>query len=342
MKRLIYSVLALAAMMLTIVSCSNDDAPEEGVKVTFTATVPGYDVQSRADGSTIGDGSKVDKVKCEIYEVTTDANGTKSYVERIEETKDIPSTGERTVTFSPTLLKGRTYDIVFFAYKDGYYDVDDLIAVTRASNQTVLCNDDNWDAFSKVLSGIVAENMGKPDVTLERPLAQLNFGTHDLEDGLGMLENEAIYSGSAIQISAYSTYNVLTGEVVGAASEITFSKNEASLDDLNVGTEKYTRLAMTYLFVDLKNGNSKGSYIPQNCKLTTYYKVDNVESEINTTTYSSVTLKSNTRTNVISDNLLTGTINYVISLDENFAEWGPDENIDLDNEQGSSESGTEE
>ena len=51
------------------------------------------------------------------------------------------------------------------------------------------------------------------------------------------------------------------------------------------------------------------------------------EEVVNTTNYSNVNFKQNTRTNVISNNLLTGTINYTISLDNDFASFDDDNEI---------------
>lgn len=332
MKRLIYSVLALAAMAFAFPSC-NDDAPEE-VQMTFTASVPGYDMQSRTEGtSSIGDGSKVDKVKCEVHELINN-----EYVKRAQErlTLTTNENGVKTTTYSPTLLKGRTYAVVFWAYKDGAYTVDDLTNVTRAKiGEQLLCNDDDLDAFAWVAKDVKAESATTVSVTLKRPLAQLNFGTNDVEAGLKMLETGAQLSGSSITVNAYSGYNVLTGDVVGNATPTTFHKKETPSGTLTANNIDYTNhLAMTYLFVgqDLgSNGTDTQSSYISDCSLTVYYTYtegeETKEEVVNTTNYSNVNFKQNTRTNVISNNLLTGTINYTISLDNDFASFDDDNEI---------------
>lgn len=305
MKRLIYSVLALAAMAFAFPSC-NDDAPEE-VQVTFTASLA-----QNANSRTLSDGSKISKVKCEVYEGD------------IKRTEDIVDFKNGSAKYTPTLLKGRTYNAYFFAYTEGSYNVDDLQEVTRKKN---ISNDEAMDAFSGSKT-ISTTDMGESlNVTLTRPLAQLNFATtaDDIKNARKLLsangltdeEPDMTLCTSSVKIATMSTsYNVLEGKSNDAtASEQVLS--EASIpteaEKIKVNDVEYTVLATTYLFP----GETTTCYL-------NVYAASEEETDktlVNQTnwilTYSNVPLLDNTRTNIIGQ-LLTGNVPYTITLSTGF------------------------
>lgn len=317
MKRLIYSVLALAAMAFAFPSC-NDDAPEE-VQMTFTASLA-QNTSSRA----LSDGSKISKVKCEVYEGN------------IKRTEEIVEFKNQKAEYNPILLKGRTYTVVFFAYTEGSYEVSNLQAVTRLKNN---CNDETMDAFSKVLTNVNTNVAGENlKVTLTRPLAQLNFATtaNDIKNARKLLSTNGLIDEepamtlctSSVKIATMSTsYNVLEGKSNDATpSEQVLS--EASIpteaEKIKVNDVEYTVLATTYLFPGETTTCHLNVYAASNAERTDKTLVNQTDWVL---TYSYVPLLANTRTNVIGS-LMTGNLPYEITLSTGFT--GTDNNSGLD------------
>lgn len=306
MKRLIYSVLALAAMAFAFPSC-NDDAPEE-VQVTFTASLA-----QNANSRTLSDGSKISKVKCEVYEGD------------IKRTEDIVDFKNGSAKYTPTLLKGRTYNAYFFAYTDGSYNVSDLQEVTRLENN---CNDETMDAFSGSKT-ISTTDMGESlNVTLTRPLAQLNFATtaDDIKNARKLLSANGLTDEepamtlctSSVKIATMSTsYNVLEGKSNDTtASEQVLS--EASIpteaENIKANNTEYIVLATTYLFPGETTTCYLNVYAASNEEETDKTLVNQTDWIL---TYSNVPLLDNTRTNIIGQ-LLTGNVPYTITLSTGF------------------------
>lgn len=329
MKKLIYSVLALAAMALTFPSC-NDDAPEE-VQMTFMASLA-QNASSRA----LSDGGQINRVKCEVYE---EVDG-----EKVKRTEEIVTFSDGSAEYTPTLLKGRTYTAVFFAYTEESYDVSNLQSVTRKKDN---CNDEMMDAFSGVISNVNTEVTGTAlTVTLTRPLSQLNFATtaDDIKNARKLLSTNGLkdeepamtlYTSSIKIAFMSSSYNVLEGKSNDETVERVLS--EASIpteaEKIEVNGTEYTVLATTYLFP----GETT------TCYLNVYAASEEDNSDkilVNkrdwTLTYSNVPLLANTRTNVIGS-LMTGNVPYEITLNTGFTgteqNSGSDGNFPNPNEQ---------
>ena len=313
MKRLIYSVLALAAMAFAFPSC-NDDAPDE-VQMTFTASLA-QNTSSRA----LSDGSKISKVKCEVYE---------GNIKRTEATVNFEN---GSASYSPTLLKGRTYQVVFWAYKDGAYNVSDLTQITRTQN-VLSCNNEDLDAFTAVKDNVNTEVTGTDlTVTLYRPLAQLRIGTttQDINDAKSLLANKDLKKSMITIDNAYTKYNALT-KTSSEPQSVTFSKADLITDEktftIREGENQttYNLIGMTYLFADNSSETST-------CNLTVYAGEGEEEEAVhgkdregneNSLEYTNVPIKPNTRTNIIGQ-LLTGNVPYTISLSTEFT--GTDNN----------------
>ena len=176
MRKLIY---LLMTMPLFIASCSNEDMAitEETVEVNFCAELP-QRMGTRAT-STLS----VDKVYCAVFENDTEITTLREVI-TIENGSDI--------VFSPRLIKGRTYDVVFWAAKEGSYNVEDMTSITRNSNANV--DEENFDAFTAHTSVTVNNSTQTTPITLTRPLAQLNMGVTQ-EDWNGVAHiNDTIWA----------------------------------------------------------------------------------------------------------------------------------------------------
>lgn len=291
MKRLIYLLLA---MPLFFTSCSKDEemVSEESVQVSFSTELPKR-IGTRASTTDLN----VNKVVCAVFEDGEEI-GTLREVITIQEGEDI--------VFAPRLIKGRTYDVVFWAMKDNNYDVDDMTAITRASEATAAESD--FDAFTESVEVEVTGSKSET-VTLKRPLAQLNLGvTQDDWDAVasektfGMKPTKMI-----ITLTGKDTFNALTGATTREDKEVTYTL-DVSGEDLVAGDETYKSIAMCYVYPDAGQENIDITY--------TIYDQDNdvIREDV---TIQNIPLENNYRTNVVGG-LLTGTITYTITFEKDF------------------------
>ena len=291
MKRLIYLLLA---MPLFFTSCSKDEemVSEESVQVSFSTELPKR-IGTRASTTDLN----VNKVVCAVFEDGEEI-GTLREVITIQEGEDI--------VFAPRLIKGRTYDVVFWAMKDNNYDVDDMTAITRASGATAA--ESEFDAFTESVEVEVTGSKSET-VTLRRPLAQLNLGvTQDDWDAVasektfGMKPTKMI-----ITLTGKDTFNALTGATTGEDKEVTYTL-DVSGEDLVAGDETYKSIAMCYVYPDAGQENIDITY--------TIYDQDNdvIREDV---TIQNIPLENNYRTNVVGG-LLTGTITYTITFEKDF------------------------
>lgn len=291
MKRLIYLLLA---MPLFFTSCSKDEemVSEESVQVSFSTELPKR-IGTRASTTDLN----VNKVVCAVFEDGEEI-GTLREVITIQEGEDI--------VFAPRLIKGRTYDVVFWAMKDKNYNVNDMTAITRASETTAAESD--FDAFTESVEVEVTGSKSET-VTLRRPLAQLNLGvTQDdwnavaSEETFGMKPTKMI-----ITLTGKDTFNALTGATTGEDKEVTYTL-DVSGEDLVAGDETYKSIAMCYVYPDAGQENIDITY--------TIYDQDNdvIREDV---TIQNIPLENNYRTNVVGG-LLTGTITYTITFEKDF------------------------
>lgn len=291
MKKIIYLLLA---MPLLFTSCSKDEemASEETVQVSFSTELPKR-IGTRAGTTDLN----VNKVVCAVFE-----NGAE--ISTLREVIDIQD-GED-IVFAPRLIKGRTYNVVFWAMKDDNYDVDDMTAITRASGATAAESD--FDAFTENVEVEVTGSKSET-VTLKRPLAQLNLGvTSDdwnavaSDETFGMTPTKMV-----ITMTGKNTFNALSGTAIGEDTEVTYTL-DVSGEDLVAGDETYKSIAMCYVYPDAGQENIDIMY--------TIYDQNNEVIRENVT-IQNIPLENNYRTNVVGG-LLTGTITYTITFEKDF------------------------
>ena len=291
MKRLIYLLLA---MPLFFTSCSKDEemVSEESVQVSFSTELPKR-IGTRASTTDLN----VNKVVCAVFEDGEEI-GTLREVITIQEGEDI--------VFAPRLIKGRTYDVVFWAMKDKNYNVNDMTAITRASETTAAESD--FDAFTESVEVEVTGSKSET-VTLRRPLAQLNLGvTQDDWDAVASEKTFAMTpTKMVITLTGKDTFNALIGSAIGEDKEVTYTL-DVSGEDLVAGDETYKSIAMCYVYPDAGQENIDITY--------TIYDQDYKVIRENVT-IQNIPLENNYRTNVVGG-LLTGTITYTITFEKDF------------------------
>lgn len=298
MKKLIYLLLA---MPMLFTSCSNDEEMtfEETVQVSFTTELPKR-IGTRAGATDLN----VNKVVCAVFEGGEEISALRKVIS-IQEGEDI--------VFAPRLIKGRKYDVVFWAMKDDNYNVDDMKTITRASAADATESD--FDAFTESVEVEVTGSKSET-ITLKRPFAQLNLGvtTEDWNavETLGMTPNKI-----DLKVTGKDTFNALTGAATGGDVEITRNLL-VSGSDLTAGNSTYKSIAMCYVYPDAGQENKDITY--------SIYDLNNevIRKDV---TIQNIPLENNYRTNVVGG-LLTGTITYTITFEKDFNTTEKNEEIE--------------
>lgn len=253
MKKLNYLILGLAG--LTLASCSNDDllGPAKGDgNVNFKVSLPGMGTRALGDGSVSLD------LQYAVYEAETDAQGNPQLGTCV-----IESSGNFTVqdpyntTVSMNLAAGKSYYVAFFAQKaDNYvYNFDTENAQLKVDYSKMNSTDnlaDAYDCFYQIYPTGKISGTSNFNVTLYRPVAQINWGTNDLTEANQELQNTFGTTGQWIKtnltVTVPNTMDFLTKEVSGEA-EIELNAFAAPQDEaFPVGQiGEYQYVAVQYL-----------------------------------------------------------------------------------------------
>ena len=186
MKKIFYSLFAVASLLLATSSCSSEEelipsGKNEGVEVSFQLALDDA-ASSRAltndlTDDVYGKGKQVNNVIAAVY-----SNGME-IVSLRKPTNIIKENLTCDVTFR--LIEGQTYDFVFWAEKTGtgFYTTTDLKAIKV--NYAGDANDEDRDAFTAVRKGLTIKNGGMSEkIVLTRPFAQLNIASTDEDHGI--------------------------------------------------------------------------------------------------------------------------------------------------------------
>ena len=359
MKKFNYLILGLAG--LTMASCSNDDLQAPGGDGNFKVTVklPG-DLATRA----MSDGLTADKLQVAVY----DANNGNALVT----TADAEFGNALETTVYLNLTNGKTYNIAFFAQSEasmptegvensGVY-VFDAAAKTMTVHYENMLSDNNladdYDCFYQLHNtGVVSNSNLGATVTLYRPVAQINWGTDDLdEDAIkdqGAFGNNGEYILTNLTTTAYTTLSLLDNDVTGDPEPVEIKALAAPVNEVfpvyipetvtdpttgettEVNSLKYVAMqfvlapkdvALFDLNLDINNGGNK--------------KVQEITNDI--VTVHSAPLQANYRTNIYGS-LLTNPNVFTVVKDPNW--YKPDYdisffNVPLDGLTSITESGT--
>ena len=283
MKKIIYLLMALP---LFFASCSNDESAvcDETVEVSFCTTLPQI-MGTRATGDLT-----VNNVVCAVFD------GNNVEVPNLRRTVTIDG---NSITFAPQLIKGRTYKVVFWAMKDNNYNVENLAAITRATNGSTAEAD--YDAFTATTE-IFVENAATKAVTLTRPIAQLNIGipAEDWTTLTSTFGQEP--AATTVSYSGKDSFNALTGTTTG--NDVTIERTSpATGAAISVNSKDYKQLGTYYLFEDDKSNINITYSVADN-------NANNIRSNVEIL---NVPVWKNYKTNVVGG-LLTGTITYNITI----------------------------
>ena len=280
----------MAVAVLFTASCAKEDISSSigggEVEVTFSANLP--ELGTRAYGT----GEQVNKLRYFVYDGNT-------LLSELSGEQSISVNAPATVTVA--LLKGMTYNIVFWADYNSLYSYDSASKSISVDYANVDANDEKRDAFYKYVASFDPATARPEDtnIVLTRPFAQLNtISTDNLAD-LG--KSGVNLTTSTITLDTYSTLNLATGEVDGLATKTLKAANV-----LDGGL-----LSMNYLLAPA------GGYTTEVALTINNNKSINFGNKFNY-----VPLKRNYRTNIIGKLLTSGT-NFTVEIEAAFNQ--PDE-----------------
>lgn len=309
MKKVLFSTVAMSALMLMATSCADDQTSDlkAGAEstVTITAQLPG-DMGTRA----FADGKKATELHYAVYEkgtttplkVCKKADGTKGQPEGTA-----TMTGLKT-TISLQLTTGKEYDFVFWADAPG-----DNVYTFNSENQTVTVNyanaennTDNLDAFFGQKKALKVSGNMSISQELRRPFAQINIGTDDFDAAAAA---GYTVSESTIGVATYKTLNLLSGEVSDPVTA-TFVKKPIPTEDskFSVNSKDYKYLSMSYVLVPKDK---------ETVDIAFDYTLTN-------RTFTNVPVQRNYRTNIYGS-LLTNTADFNVEIVPRFND--PDYNV---------------
>lgn len=309
MKKGFLASMWLAATLLLPTSCQDDDMANGQQKsmVSFTIETP-TGLQSRS----MGDGTTATRLNYAVYEhgitnpliyTSTDVGSSSSTASHGHAVSPVTMVNKQ-ATVNLQLATGLTYDVVFWAdaYTGSPYTFNPTsqsITVDYITN--CQSNDEKRDAFFGHQTIQVTQD-ASIDVTLYRPFAQLNIGASDF--------NEAQIAGvvptkTQVAIALPNELNLMTGEVSGTATEKrTFAKESIPTENFPVTGNRY--LAMNYLLV----GDARQLV---DIDFTVYRE----QGAVKTTTFGSVPVQRNYRTNIYG-NVLTSMENVTVTIEPTF------------------------
>lgn len=331
MKKFNYLVLGLAAVALT--SCSQEEdlfAPSKGDgNFNITVKLPG-EMATRA----LGDGFSSINLKYAVFDVTSG-----SPVYSFQDVAYFEPTS-LTTTVSLNLIEGKSYQLAFFACSpdaEGVYTFSPeastpVISVNYEAMTGANANKDAYDCFFKLTDTYkVSANNTPESVLLTRPVAQINWGTNDINENQEII-NEYGKNGANIQSdltvegNVYNQLNILTGDVVKYSEEtVTLFENnpEALPAGSSFPVSGYTYVACQYVLVpatestvydltlNINNGNNGGS--------GTTNKAVNVTN---------APVQANYRTNIYG-NLLSSNTTFTVTKSADWSEPDYDPSLEL-------------
>lgn len=281
--------LALGAM-LGAASCSSEDMPAavENDGVSFHVNLPA-ELQSRA----FGDGLAATHLEYAVYasgdaQATVLASGTAEFV-NLKTTVDL------------TLPKGKKYDIIFWAQKEGAPFAFDKSTQTASVNYELMTGySEDYDAFTWTEKNFSIETSGDKTIYLYRPLAQLNIGTAGY-DYAKRMQLDVDQTKVTVK-NVYSQMNLYNGTCnENSLCNASFPMADIPVDiDFPVQPEKYRYMSMVYVMV-----NSQKSIHDVDFKVA--------DASFPTLSISNVPLQRNYKTNIYGE-LINGDISFNIEI----------------------------
>ena len=315
MKKLNYLILGLAG--LTMASCSQDDLLEGVADGNYQVTI---NLPANMATRAIGDNAYAASL---LNYAIFDMSGT--FIEK--GTANFPANSE-TMTLPLNLATGASFKIAFFAQSPESTDVykfnasaeDHSVTVNYEEMASTLNNADGYDCFYEVLeTGPIGSATMKTQVTLNRIVAQINWGTSDYSEPsvTNTFGENLVNLDATLTVTVPTVFDLLTGD--------TSDDDEVEIGAFtpNNGTDAETFPLLGYQFVAMQYvlvPADKGLY---NLDLQITNKA---KSSDNTITINNAPIQANYRTNIYGT-LLSDDVQFQVDLNP---AWGtPAYEVDL-------------
>ncbi len=301
--------------MLLATSCSQEELvsnPAGDGNVNISVSLP------KAMGTrAFADGLSATRLQVAVYDATT---------ENLVTSQDYSfDPASLSTTISLSLAQGRAYKIAFFASPaagDVYTLDTDAKTISVDYTKMTAYNSNDYDCFYKLEDIPTVTGPVTRSVTLTRPVAQINWGTNDLDEG-AVIADDNYGAGAAKLVSkmtakAYSTFNLFTSDVDADSQvdvEFPYLARPAATEAFPV--EDYDYVSMQYLLVP-----QESSVVDLKLEATN----DATGAVQSTVLVTNAPVQANYRTNIYGA-LLTTPSNFTVTKDKNFL--SPDYNNEV-------------
>ena len=322
-----HRLIAPVALAVILASCSNEEMPvpvDSDGTVTFAVELP-----TSMRGRGYADGGQSKKLDYGVYDAKTGDLIFASTDEGAVQATGGPTSYELKLN----LVKGKTYDFIFWAATEGkthytFSAADKTVSINYTAagdNYTAEGNDDSRDAFFQAVKGVEVKGAMTQPVELRRPFAQLNFGTDDID--YAAAAKTVIKSTSLKVEGAYKTLNLYSGI---ASDPVTLIMTAEADETGHIITSEdfpadasYDYLTMDYLLtgVELEGTGPESADVQSskrelfNAELTFTF----VDNQTATVEVSNMPVQRNYRTNVFGS-LLTSPVDLSIEVKPVFTE----------------------
>lgn len=325
MKKLFYSMFALAALAMTNTSCS-DELENGGINANEAAVTFTVQLENNVGSRAAGDGTQATKLQYWVYKAEADTIGT--IINGL--TGETTVNSDLTAEVSLTLVKGQTYNFLFWAQDPDCtcYTPVPAEGVITVNNYVGPANDESRDAFFKVRKDLKVTGPINETIVLKRPFAQINVGTSigSLKDAqtadVTIAKSSFTVNNAATRLNTYSGSATVGNAVSYTLADIIESNKTDNAGDLkDVDGKNYEHLAMNYILVaDYTDNNTTDEYgVGENKQLVdaTFEIFDNTDASINKFEIPNVPVQRNWRTNIIGD-ILNSNVTFNIIIDPKF------------------------
>ena len=329
MKKTLLFLFA-AAVTVLFSACSSDELVGGGgdmVNVAFNANFE-QAIKTRGVAGE-SDGTAATKLYVAVYNAENGLIEAISHIGEDAGGKDFITVSGKSATVNFQLVKGQTYNFVFWAQNpnatDGAVVFDPATGKVNVDYSKIKANDESLDAFTAHVNNLTVTGAMSQNVTLYRPWAQVNYGATQ-EDWNAAVAAEINVAKSKVTVNnVYRTLNALNGQVEGDAetADIELAANTIPASatpsrTLTVSGTNYKYIGLNYLLV---GNEGQQSLIKADLQI---FKEGDDNTPVNTLAFSNVPVQRNYRTNIIG-NLLTSQTQFSITLDEMYEN---DKNID--------------
>ncbi|MBO4475963.1 MAG: hypothetical protein J5737_04525 [Bacteroidales bacterium] len=305
MKRILCIILAAAATLLAA-SCTKEagcfgtcsDTVEARFNLGFAGTLT----------KAFSDGLSATQLIVGVYDrqlgylsslsIAPDATGYKNAFSQFQ------------AAYSVRLVKGHGYDIVFLAVApdNDVYTVD-LANKTLTAKTDGPSNVEARDAFYAVCSIDRVTEAAEQNVTLKRPLAQINVITNKADYEVALAAG-VTFGKSSLNIKAPKVLNLLDGTV---GESVDYSLTPEVMPQSNPDFAPYDANGDYWILTDYILAGSDGG----NADVTFGVYAEGENSELYSHSVPNVPLKRNWRTNIVGD-VLTVNNNFVLTVVPSF------------------------